>query len=101
MLTFMASGGPQAPIPSKKEADKRWQRAEARVAEGRSGDPARGRQTFRRYVEKEWLPNHVMEATTREGYTYSIYAHIMDTFGPMRMREVLPGHVREWVTQLV
>jgi integrase len=52
-------------------------------------------------VEKEWLPNHVMEATTREGYTYSIYAHIMDTFGPMRMREVLPSHVREWVTQLV
>jgi integrase len=86
---------------NKKEADRRWQRAEARVAEGRGGDPARGRQTFRRYVEKEWLPNHVMEATTREGYTYSIYAHTMDTFGEMRMREILPSHVREWVTKLV
>jgi len=86
---------------SKKEADKKWQRAEARVAEGRGGDPARGRQTFRRYVEEEWLANHVMEATTREGYTYSINAHIMGTFGEMRMREILPSHVREWVTKLV
>ncbi|MFI6763495.1 tyrosine-type recombinase/integrase [Micromonospora sp. NPDC050417] len=84
-----------------KEADKAWQRAETRIAEGRAGGPARGKQTFRRYVEEEWLPHHVMEATTREGYTYSIYVHIMDTFGPIRMREILPSHVREWVTQLV
>jgi integrase len=41
-----------------------------------------------------------MEPTTREGYTYSIYAHVMDTFGPMRRREILPSHVREWVTTL-
>jgi len=34
-----------------------------------------------------------MEATTREGYTYSIYAHLMDTFGPMKMIEILPSHV--------
>ena len=33
-------------------------------------------------------PNHVMEATTREGYTYSIYKHVM------------PADVREWVTHL-
>jgi integrase len=83
---------------SKKQADIAWQRAESKVAEGRASDPARGRQTFRRYVEEEWLPNHVMEATTREGYTYSIYAHAMDTFGPMRMIEILPSHVREWVS---
>lgn len=82
---------------SKKLADRSWQRAETKVAEGRASDPARGRQTFQRYVEEEWLPNHVMEATTREGYTYSIYAHLMDTFGPMRMVEILPSHVREWV----
>jgi hypothetical protein len=44
------------------------------------GDPRRGRQTFQRYVEVEWLPNHMMEATTREGYTYSIYKHIMPCF---------------------
>lgn len=82
---------------SKREADKAWQRAEAKLDEGRAGNPARSKQTFRRYVEEEWLPHHVMEATTREGYTYSIYAHIMDWFGPMRMIEVLPSDVRAWV----
>jgi hypothetical protein len=85
-------------FPRKREADSAWQRAESQVAEGRASDPARGRQTFERYVEDEWLPNHVMEATTREGYSYSIYAHLMGTFGPMRMIEILPSHVREWVT---
>lgn len=85
---------------SEKAADKAWQHAEAKVAEGRGGDPARGRQSFRRYVEVEWLPHHEMEPTTREGYTYSIYKHIMDHFGPMRMREILASHVREWVTKL-
>jgi integrase len=85
---------------TRRAADHAWQWAEAKVAEGRAGDPARGRQTFRRYVEAEWLPNHAMEASTREGYTYSIYAHIMDTFGPLRMIDVLPIHVRDWITSL-
>ena len=49
---------------NKKDADKAWQRAEAKVAEGRLGDPGRGRQTFQDYVEKIWLPNHEIEAPT-------------------------------------
>ena len=84
----------------KKEANQAWKMAEVRLAEGRLGDPRRGRQTFQRYVEVEWLPNHVMEATTREGYTYSIYKHIMPWFGPMRMNQIMPADVREWVTHL-
>jgi integrase len=84
----------------KKDADHAWKTAEVRLAEGRLGDPRRGRQTFQRYVEVEWLPNHVMEATTREGYTYSIYKHIMPWFGPMRMNQIMPADVREWVTHL-
>lgn len=28
---------------------------------------------------------------TREGYTYSNHAHIMNCFGPMRMIELLPS----------
>jgi integrase len=51
-------------------------------------------------VEEEWLPHHVMEASTREGYTYSLYAHILDWFGDMRMIDILPSHVREWVSDL-
>ena len=83
---------------NQREADKAWQKAEVKIAEGRVGDPRRGRQSFRRYVEEEWLPNHVMEPSTREGYTYQIGKHIMPWFGRMKMVEILPSHVREWVT---
>lgn len=85
---------------NKKEANKAWQAAESRLAEGRIGDPRRGRQRFRRYVEDEWLPHHVMEPTTREVYTYMINKHILPWFGSMRMVDVLPSHVREWVSHL-
>src|SRR5690242_11854467 len=85
---------------SEREADKAWQKAETRLAEGRLGDPRRGRQTFRRYVTEEWLPNHVIEVTTRESYTYQLNKHIMPWFGPMRMNEIMASTVREWVTDL-
>jgi hypothetical protein len=85
---------------TEKAADRAWQRAEFRLAEGRIGDPRRGRQSFRRYVYEEWLPHHVMEPSTRQGYTYSINKHITPFFGRMRIVEILPSHVREWVTEL-
>jgi len=85
---------------SKRDADKAWRTAEVRQAEGRLGDPKRGRQTFRQYVEGEWLPHHVMEVSTREGYTYSIGRHIMPWFGPMKMNQIMPSDVRECVTHL-
>ena len=84
----------------RREADRAWQRAEAKVAQGYLGDPGRGRQTFRAYVENTWLPNHQIEASTRQGYTYLLDKHIMDEFGPMRMIDILPEHVREWITGL-
>jgi integrase len=85
---------------TRREADRAWQRTEARVAEGRANDPRRGRQVFEQYVEHAWLPNHVMEITTRQGYEYSIRKHILPWFGQMRMIDILPSHVREWVTHL-
>ncbi len=84
---------------NKKAADRAWQRAEARVAEGRAGDPRRGRQTFERYVREEWLPNHMMELRTRENYTLYLERAILPEFGPMRMVEILPSHVRDWVSK--
>jgi Phage integrase, N-terminal SAM-like domain len=84
--------------PSRRQADRAWQRAEARLELGRVGDPAKSRQTFRQYVEETWLPNHEVEATTRAGYTYVLYRHLMPDFGPMRMIDIMPVHVREWVT---
>jgi Phage integrase, N-terminal SAM-like domain len=81
---------------SRREADRAWQRAEARIAEGRAGDPRRGRQTFRTYVE-EWFPRHVIEYSTRQSYSYLLDRYILPHFGPMRMVEILSSQVREWV----
>src|SRR5438093_1362606 len=52
---------------SEKAADRAWQKAEVELRQGRVGDPARGRQTFRRYVEERWLPNHVLETAIESG----------------------------------
>jgi len=88
-------------FPSLKLANKAWQQAEARVAEGRGRKPApRPRQLFERYVEDVWFPNHVMELTTRQNYTYSLNRHIMSTFAGYGMIDVLPADVREWVATL-
>ena len=84
----------------REDADEAWQTAEVKVREGRAVDPKRGRQKFRQYVEDEWFPNHRLELRARENYTYYLYRHIIDWFGPMRMVEILPSHVRAWVTKL-
>jgi integrase len=41
-----------------------------------------------------------MELRTRENYIYYLDRRIIPEFGPMRMVEILPAHVREWVTRL-
>jgi hypothetical protein len=53
---------------TEAKADKAWQREEAKSSMGRAGDPRRGRRKFETYVNETWLPNHVMEISTREGY---------------------------------
>jgi integrase len=85
---------------TERLAAKAWQRAEADLAAGKIGDLKRGRQTLRRYVESEWFPHHLVEATTRENYAYVLNRYIIPELGPMPMVEILPGHVREWITTL-
>jgi site-specific recombinase XerD len=82
------------------QAERAWRRAEDRISEGRLGDASRGRQKFQRYVEETWLPHHQMEARTRENYTYYLRRHILPAFGAMRLIEILPSDVREWVSEL-
>ncbi|MBV9448050.1 MAG: tyrosine-type recombinase/integrase [Streptosporangiaceae bacterium] len=84
--------------PTKKAADTAWQDAEASVRRGRVGDPSRGRQTFREYVDESWFPHHQIDLTTREKYTYCLDKYIQPFFGPVRMIDILPQHVREWIT---
>jgi integrase len=84
----------------KEDSDAAWKKAEVEIRAGLRYDPARGRQRFRQYVEKTWLPNHRMEDTTRQDYMSAIYKHIMWFFGPMKMRDIGSEQVREWITQL-
>ncbi|WP_243725360.1 tyrosine-type recombinase/integrase [Actinomadura rubrisoli] len=84
----------------KKDARKAWMRAEGRVFEGKLGDARRGRQTFRAYVEGRWLPNHRMEASTRQDYVYALNAHIMPYFGKLKMGAITSEHVRDWIAHL-
>ena len=87
-------------FPNQKAADRAWQKAEVELRQGRVGDPARSRQTFQKYVEERWLPNHVLEPTTREKYTYYLGAYIYPELGPMRMADIFPEHIREWITRM-
>lgn len=86
---------------TEKQAGKAWRRAEAKLALGRIGDPKRGRQHFRRYVVEEWFPNYVIEASTRQNYHHLIHAYLLPEFAKMRMIDILPSHVREWVARLM
>jgi hypothetical protein len=85
---------------TEKEAAKAWQKAEVKIGEGTPWDPRRGRQTFRRYVEEQWLPHHRIEASTRQGYLSVIYKHLMPYFGDMKLCNITPQTVREWITHL-
>ena len=88
---------------SKKEANKAWQEAEVQARRGAGdGDLTPGpAASSHRYVEEtSGSPTTSWSLTTREGYTYEISKHIVPWFGQMRMVDILPSHVREWVTHL-
>ena len=83
-----------------KQASRAWQRAEASLAAGRVGDPRRGRQRFDKYVHDEWFPNHMIELSTRQSYSYLLERYVVPEFGRMRLIEILPSDVRAWVLKL-
>ena len=79
---------------SKKDANDAWKDAEAAVRAGKQGDPSRGKQTFEVYVMDKWLPHHELEPGVRSNYAGQIRKHLLPFFGPMKMREIMPEHVR-------
>ncbi len=74
--------------------------AEAKAHEGRGIDPRKGRQQFRKYVEDTWFPNHQLELRGRENYAIYLSAYIMPWFSKMKMIQVWPEDVREFVRHL-
>jgi integrase len=85
---------------TEEAADAAWAKAENDIAARRITDPRRSKQTFERYVLDEWFPNHEIELTSRQNYTYWIDRYLLPTFGGMKMVEILPVDVREWVTEM-
>lgn len=85
---------------TKKDANEAWKQAEAAVRAGKQGDPSRGKQTFETYVMQKWLPYHLLEPGVRYDYKGQIRRRLMPFFGPMRMRDIMPEHVRQWVAEM-
>ena len=85
---------------TKREADRAWGAAEADALLGHGRDPRRGKVIFTSYVTGVWLPNHQIEHTTRQRYSYQISKYLVPEFGAMRMADIAPVHVREWITKL-
>ncbi|HTJ68090.1 MAG TPA: tyrosine-type recombinase/integrase [Actinospica sp.] len=85
---------------SLEKAKKAWEKAEAKVGLGRAVDVRRGRKRFRAYVLQEWFPKHRIELSTRESYDYTLHALVLPEFGKMRMMDILPSDVREWITKM-
>lgn len=85
---------------TRRDADRAWQQAEGDAAAGRLTVPSRGQVTFAAYVNDTWFPHHVLEPSTRQSYRYNLDRHILPTFGPLKIGEILPLHVRQWVTAL-
>lgn len=84
----------------KRDADRAWRRAEAGITEGRFLDLTSGRQRFDRYVTEAWLPGHVMETNTRQGYKYTLRKYLLPQFAPIRMNEIAPNHIRGFLAHL-
>jgi integrase len=74
--------------------------AEADVHAGRAGDPQRAKTTLGAYVTGQWLAHHVIERTTREGYTYLLNRYLLPELGDLRIRDLDPETVRAWVSRL-
>ena len=85
---------------TKREAERAWASAEADALLGHGRDPRRGKITFTAYVTGSWLPNHQLEHTTRQRYSYQIGKYLLPEFGAMRMSDIAPMHEREWITRL-
>ena len=85
---------------TRKASDDAWQDAESKVREGRGTALVRGQQNFERYVRDKWFPNHRVELRTRETYHYYLERWVIPWFKHMRLIEVMPDDIREFITDL-
>ena len=82
----------------RREADRAWQRAEAKVAQGYLGDPGP------RPPDVPRLRGEHLAAEPRDRGEHPPVVHLRAAMhgsctssGSMRMIDILPEHVREWI----
>ena len=84
----------------KKDAEDAWKNAEAAIRAGQARRSQPGQAAFEAYVLEEWLPHHQLEPGVRSEYARQIRKHLLPFFGPMKMRDIMPEQVRQWVTAM-
>ncbi|KRB75112.1 integrase [Nocardioides sp. Root190] len=84
---------------TRRDALRAANREEQKVLGGAWHDNTQGDITFRDYVEKEWLPNKQVEASTRAAYISYLDKHFYPLFGQRRLNKISPALVQDWVTQ--
>lgn len=87
-------------FPTERQAQRAWQRTERDQEVGRIGDPNRGKQSLRAYVEQQWFPNHRIEKITRENYRYALDKYVLPELGDFQIGDIQPSDVREWINHL-
>lgn len=70
------------------------------AANGPGSAFAKGEILFREYAEQYWLPNHPVEASTREGYRCALYAHLLPFFGHRCLIDIVPTTIKQWLAML-
>ena len=85
---------------TEKRAIRAWQEAEAKIALGRIGDPRRARQRFRRYVLKSGSRTTSSRRRLGSPITTCCTATSCPSSARLRMIDILPSHVREWIVRL-
>ncbi|WP_020525153.1 tyrosine-type recombinase/integrase [Catelliglobosispora koreensis] len=84
----------------KRQAKRAATAAAVKARSGANTDFALGKQKFSTYVLETWLPNHIIEISTLQGYTGMINKHLLPWFGEMRLIDINAQTVREWITHL-
>lgn len=83
-----------------RRAERAWKAAEGKVADGQGRQLVKGRQRFRDYVEKCYLPNHQLELSTFQSYVYLLERYIMDYYADLRMNDIHSDVIRSWIKML-
>jgi len=78
---------------TRREALRAANREEQKVLAGAWHDSTHGDITFRAYVEKDWLPNKHVEASTRAAYISYLDKHFYPFFGHRRLNKISPSLV--------